>query len=103
MIAGALDAPAVFAQQGDGGDVEGLGDIDRAGDVQRVAAGGEDDQAVAFAGEGLDPAREDVIEPVVVGGAGDVPEVRAGDGGEGFAISTEAPGEFLGEVGRVAG
>src|SRR5690606_34828746 len=56
-----------------------------------------------------DPAGVDVLEAVIVGGAGEVAEVGAGDGGERGAVlaaggrGSEAAGELLGEVGGVAG
>lgn len=94
---------AIFAEETDAGDRGGVGGVERVQDVRRTARGGEHDQHVAGSSESLHPAGKDLIEAVVVGGAGDVPRIDAGDRGKRAAISAETTGEFFGKVGRVAG
>lgn len=92
-----------LAEEGDGREPLVLGGVDGVEDVGRLPGGAEDDEGVAGLGEGLDPAGEDELKAIVVGDAGDVPDIGAGECGEGLAVGLVATGEFFGEVGGVAG
>lgn len=102
VVAHIFEGAAVLAEEADGDHLAGLRFCDGAEDVLGIAGGGEGDEDIAGIAESLDPAGEDVFEAVVVGDAGDVAGIGAGDGGEWAAVFAETPGEFLGEVHGIA-
>src|SRR5262245_42950785 len=69
-VAEGLELAAAFAEEADDFAAGFFHRFGGAEAVERVAGGGEEDEDVAFFGEGLDLAEEDVGEVPVVGDAG---------------------------------
>ena len=90
---------AVVAGVGDGVEAEGVGQLESADAVLRVAGGGDGEEDVAGLAEGFDLALEDVVEGMVVADGGEDAAVGGeGDGTEGGAVDGEAGYELGYEV-----
>ena len=106
MVGEALGGDAATVAAGEAGSDEAAGTRRLQGleDVRRIAGGGQSDQHVAGAAEGLDLAGEDAEEPEIIGGGGQ----RRGVGGQrdrrqSAAVALEADGELRRDVLAVGG
>jgi len=91
---------------GEGGGVHAhfFGESDSVKDVGRIATGGNGDGNVAGAAEGLDLARKDAAEAVIIGDGGDGGKICGeGERGKSGAIKGEAANEFRSDVLGVRG
>ncbi len=85
--------------EGEGVHAHFPGDRDGVKDVGGIAAGGNGDSDVAGAAEGLDLARKDPAEAVIIGNGGDGGKICGqGERGKGGPIKGEAADEFRGDV-----
>ena len=93
--------PAPAAKQPDGPDSPGPCSINRAHDVRRVPARAQHDQTVTLAPQPLNPAREDLLKPIVIRDAGQMCGISARQGRERGPIPAESPGKLLSKVHRI--
>lgn len=102
QIAKTFHLAARFTEEGDRLQSARFGHFGRLDEIGRIAAGRESDKNIARLSESLYSAGKDRFEAHVVGDATQVARIGERDGGKGGPQFSELPGEFFGEVHRVA-